>query len=237
MKLKCLLVDDEPIARDVIESYIAQVATLELVETCSSAVEAFAFLQTNRVDLIFLDIQMPQLTGLELLKTITNPPKIIITTAYREYAVESFELDVVDYLVKPIPFERFIKAVGKVHQHTEPKEQLPVIAQEEPFIFIKEERKLIKIYLREILFLESLRDYVKITTLSKTITTRHTLGYFEELLPESQFIRIHRSFVIAISKIESISENKIGIGGTELAIGGNYKQAVLDQLKIRQFIK
>jgi DNA-binding LytR/AlgR family response regulator len=179
---------------------------------------------------------MPKLTGLEFLKALTNPPKIIITTAFREHAADSYELDVLDYLVKPIPFERFMKAVGKMIQ---PKpSQLVARAKGEleediPFIFVKEDRKLVRIYLHEIIYLESQRDYVQIATIAKQIKTRHTLQYFEELLPKKQFVRIHRSFIIAVAKIQSVSENRVEAGGKELMIGGNYKKAIFDKLNIR----
>jgi len=232
MKIKCLLIDDEPIAQDVIESHIERIEVLEVTGKCRSAIEAFGFLQTQNVDLIFLDIQMPELTGLEFIKTLTNPPKIIITTAFREYAVDGYELDVLDYLVKPISFERFLKAISKlIPTKQNGADNNTVNANEEPFIFLKEDRKLVRIYLNEIIYLESQRDYVKIVTNKKQITTRHTLNYFEELLPTSIFLRIHRSFIVAIPKVDSISENTIEAGGKELPIGGNYKQAISFNIK------
>jgi len=235
MKIRCLLIDDEPIAQDVIESYIDRIEILEVVGKCRSAIEAFTFLKEQSIDLIFLDIEMPQLTGFEFLKTLPNPPKVIITTAYREYAVDSYELNVLDYLLKPISFERFMKAIGKIAQAKEVNNwaENSTVRQEEPFIFVKEDRKLVRIYLQEITYLESQRDYVIIFTTSRQIKTRHTLQYFEELLPTQQFIRIHRSFIIAISKIQSVSDNRIEAGGTELMIGGNYKQAILERLNIK----
>ena len=235
MKIRCLLVDDEPIAQDVIESYISRIDVLEMVGKCRSAIEAFSFLQEQSIDLILLDIQMPQLTGLEFLRTLVNPPKVIITTAYREYAVDSYELDVLDYLVKPISFERFMKAIGKIAQIRVSENNVikDSVSQDEPFIFVKEDRKLVRIYLRDIICIESQRDYVLIMTITRQIKTRHTLQFFEELLPVKQFVRIHRSFIIAISKIQSVSENRIEAGGMELMIGGNYKQAILDRLNIK----
>jgi DNA-binding LytR/AlgR family response regulator len=237
MKIRCLLVDDEPIALDVLESYIQKVEVLELVGKCRSAVEAFTVLQQKKIDLIFLDIEMPQLSGLDLLRTLPNHPKVIITSAYREYALEGYEFDVLDYLLKPVPFERFMKAVGKVwkDQASTPVVASPV-AEEEAFIFVKEDRKLVKIFLHDILFLESLRDYVKIKTVARQVTTRQTIAYYEELLPKEQFIRIHRSFIVAISKIESITENRIEVFKQEFTIGGNYKQLVFDRLHLRKLI-
>lgn len=234
MKIKCLLIDDEPIAREILESYIEKAGYLEVKGMYGSAIEAFEYLQTHPVELIFLDIQMPEMSGLQFLKTLSNPPKVILTTAYREYAVDSYELNVIDYLVKPISFDRFMKAIGKVVAHNNTSTLKSNLALEErPFIFLKGERKLIRVYLDEIIYLESQRDYVLIVTTSTNVKTRHTLQYFEELLPQNQFIRIHRSFMIAVSKIQSISENRIEAGGKELTIGGNYKQAILDRLNIK----
>ena len=236
MKIRCLLVDDEPIALDVMASYVRRVDALELAGQCRSAVEAFTILQNKPIELLFLDIQMPQLSGLDLLRTLPNPPKTIITSAYREYALDGYELDVLDYLVKPIPFERFMKAVGKVFTH-KPAIPLPNPAlTEEPFLFVKEDRQLIRLVLREIISLESLRDYVKITTPTQQITTRQTLGYYEELLPSDQFLRIHRSFIVAIAKIISMTETRISIPGQTLPIGRYYKPHVFEQLKVRELL-
>jgi DNA-binding LytR/AlgR family response regulator len=236
MKIKCLLVDDEPIALNVLASYVRQVDALELIGQCRSGVEAFTLLQNKPVDLIFLDIQMPQLTGLDLLRTLPNPPKAIITSAYREYALDGYELDVLDYLIKPIPFERFIKAVGKVLIQKMPTLPSNPVVAEEPFLFVKEDRQLIRLAIRDIIWLESLRDYVKITTPTQQITTRQTLGYYEELLPGDQFLRIHRSFIVAKSKIISLTETRINVVGQSLPIGRYYKSHVLEQLQVREWL-
>jgi DNA-binding LytR/AlgR family response regulator len=237
MKIKCLLVDDEPIALDILAAYVHQVDALELVGRCRSAVDAFTILQNRPVDLLFLDIQMPQLSGLELLRTLPNPPKAIITSAYREYALDGYELDVLDYLIKPIPFERFMKAVGKAF--TQKQVVLPgnTVAEEEPFLFVKEDRQLVRIALRDIVALESLRDYVKITTPSQQVVTRQTLGYYEELLPKDQFLRIHRSFMVAKAKIISMTESRIEVAGQVLPIGRHYKQQVFEQLQVRDLLR
>ena len=234
MKTRCLLVDDEPIALDILTAYVRQIPMLELAGRCPSAVEAFGVLQTNTVDLLFLDIQMPRLSGLELLRTLPNPPKTIITSAYREYALDGYELNVVDYLVKPIAFERFVRAVGKVS--AAPPVRTPIadpVAMEEPFLFVREDRRLVRVDLQDIIALESLRDYVKISTTTQTITTRQTIGYYEELLPASQFMRIHRSFMVAIAKIRTITDVQIEVPGQTLPIGRHYKQQVFDQLQLR----
>lgn len=233
MKIKCLLVDDEPIAVDILTAYVRQVDTLELVGRCHSAVEAFTFLQSKSVDLLFLDIRMPQLSGLDLLRTLPNPPKAIITSAYREYALEGYELDVVDYLVKPIPFERFMKAVGKVLTNRLPVPVQSGVPPEEPFIFVREDRRLIRLLLRDIVSLESLRDHVRITTVTQQVVTRQTISYYEELLPGDRFIRIHRSFLAAVAQIDAIAETYVDVGGQRLPIGRNYKQQVFGQLAVR----
>ena len=236
MKIKCLLVDDEPIALDILATYVRQVEALELVGRCRSAVEAFTILQSKPVDLLFVDIQMPQLSGLDLLRTLPNPPKAVITSAYREYALDGYELDVLDYLIKPIPFDRFMKAVGKMLTHrpaTSFQSSLPV---EEPFIFVREDRKLIRLLLRDIVSLESLRDYVKIRTTTQEVVTRQTISYYEELLPKDRFLRVHRSFMVAVAKIDAITEKHLDVGGQHLAIGRSYKQQVFQQLQVRPLL-
>jgi DNA-binding LytR/AlgR family response regulator len=237
MKIKCLLVDDEPIALDILAAYVHQVEGLELVGRCRSAVDAFTTLQNRPVDLLFLDIQMPQLSGLELLRTLPNPPKTIITSAYREYALDGYELDVLDYLIKPIPFERFMKAVGKAFTQKPVAPANPPVAEEEQFLFVKEDRQLIRVVLRDIIALESLRDYVKITTVTRQVVTRQTLGYYEELLPKEQFLRIHRSFLVAKAKIVSMTESRIEVLGQTLPIGRHYKQQVFEQLQVRELLR
>ena len=237
MKITCLLIDDEPIALDILAAYVQKIGVLEVVGRCHSAVEAFSVLQCKPVDLLFLDIQMPQLSGLDMLRTLPNPPKTIITSAYREYALDGYELDVLDYLIKPIPFERFMKAVGKVLTH---KQTVPVtssVIEQEPFLFVREDRKLVRINHRDIVSLESLRDYVKITTVSQQVVTRQTIGYYEELLPKEHFVRIHRSFMVAVGKIEAISESHIHLPGQRLAIGRYYKQQVFERLQVRHLIR
>lgn len=233
MKIRCLLVDDEPIALSVLASYVHRIDALELAGQCQSAVECFSLLQSKPVDVIFLDIQMPQLSGLDLLRMLPNPPKVILTTAYREYALEGYELAVVDYLIKPVPFERFMKAVGKLFKQPPVVPVGGAVVQEEPFIFVREDRKLIRLVLRDIIWLESLRDYVKITTTTQQVTTRQTIGYFEALLPKEQFLRIHRSFMVAVAKIEAITESHLHLPGQQLAIGRYYKQQLLDRLQLR----
>ncbi|QDK79984.1 response regulator transcription factor [Spirosoma sp. KCTC 42546] len=237
MKIKCLLVDDEPIALTILAAYVQKIDILDLVGQCSSAVEAFTILQSKPVDLLFLDIQMPQLSGLDLLRTLSNPPKTIITSAYREYAVEGYELDVLDYLIKPIPFDRFIKAVGKMITQRLAVSLPNSQPDEEPFIFVKEDRKLVRVDLRDIISLESLRDYVKIRTSTQEIVTRQSISYYEELLPAEQFMRIHRSFLVALAKIRAITDCQLEVPGQTLPVGRNYRNQVLEQLQVRHFFR
>lgn len=239
MKIKYLLVDDEPIALDVLEEHLSHVEGFQLVGKCRTAIDAFSFLQRHPVDLLFLDIQMPQMTGLELLRTLPQKPKVIITSAFRDYAVEGFELDVIDYIVKPVSPERLLKAISKFYQRSNLPvinlpTQPPALPLEEPHLFVKEDRKLVKVFLNDILYLESLRDYVRIRTPHKQVITKQTISYYEERLMDEQFIRIHRSFIVASPKVESITESNVELsGGYSLPIGKSYKQLVFEKLKLR----
>lgn len=231
-KIKCLVVDDEPPAREIIKQHIAGVEALELTGTCANAVEAISFLKDHPVDLVFLDIQMPQLLGTNFIRTLKSPPKIIFTTAFRKYALEGFELDAVDYLLKPISFERFLKAVNKVLQINSPAEHAPPINRENykeqstSFLYFRAERKMVKVFFSDILFIEALKDYIKIVTLTKTIVTKYVLATLAELLPADEFLRIHKSYIVAISKIESYNADSIQIAKHELPIGRLYKYDV-----------
>ncbi|MBD0352230.1 MAG: response regulator transcription factor [Bacteroidota bacterium] len=228
-KIRCLVIDDEPLAREILKQHIAGVEALELTGTCSNAVEAVSFLKQHPVDLLFLDIQMPQLLGTNFIRTLKNPPKTIFTTAYRKYAIEGFELDAVDYILKPISFERFLKAVNKVLQMaftTMQPSSPPKEAQNEPansFLYFRADRKMVKVFFRDILFIEGLKDYIKIVTDSKTIVTKYVLSTLEEMLPASEFLRIHKSYIIAIHKIESFNADTVQMAKHELPIGRLYK--------------
>ncbi len=231
MALKCIMVDDEPLAVEVLESYIARIDRLEVIGTFNNAIKAFEFLQQQTVDLIFLDIQMPRLTGLEFVKTMTHPPKIVFTTAYREYALEGFELEAVDYLLKPIAFDRFLKAISKiVPEAPVTTEPLVRFSDEDPFVYFKVDKKMVKIRLGDILYIESLKDYVKVVTLEKEIITHQQISYMEHKLPENQFIRVHRSFIVAIDKVEAFSATDIEMGKYHIPIGRNYKNEVTSRL-------
>ncbi len=229
-KIRCLIVDDEPPALDVLKKYIAAVSSLELVASCENAVEAANFLHENRVDLLFLDIQLPDLLGTDLVKTLKNPPRIIFTTAYRNFAIDAFDLDAKDYLLKPISFERFLKAVNKIIESISvvqipDKPGVNVESQfPKSFITVRAERKNINIPFNEILFIESLRDYVKIVTLSKNIISNQSISSLEALLPKENFIRIHRSYIVSIDKIETFTNENLTIRHNELPIGRVYRR-------------
>ncbi|MEM6524209.1 MAG: LytTR family DNA-binding domain-containing protein [Bacteroidota bacterium] len=230
MKIKCLIVDDEPLAVEIIESYLDRLDDMEVIGKCNNALRAFEILQKEEVNLLFLDIQMPKLTGIDFLKTLKNPPKVILTTAYREYALEGYELDVLDYLLKPISFERFFKAVSKVYTKEDAGDSLGLASRpggEEPYIYLKADKRMVKVLLNDIRYIESLKDYVRLKTSGRDVITHQTISYFEEKLPEDQFIRIHRSFIVPIKKIESFSASAIEVPGKELPIGRMYKNQVL----------
>lgn len=234
MKLKCIVVDDEKLAQNVLQKFISMIPTLELVNKCSNALEAITYLHEHEVDLIFLDINMPEVTGLEMLKTIENPPKVIITTAYSEYALESYEFSVVDYLLKPIPFDRFLKAVNKViaqkYLTTEKIKQ----DNEEHFpesIMIKQDYISYNVKLEQIIYIEAFGNYLNIYTTDKKYITREKLHVFEEKLPSSMFVQVHKSYIIAIKKLTSIEGNILKIGNNQIPIGSYYKSRLIEKLK------
>jgi len=235
MKTRCLIVDDEPLAIQLMESHIAKLENLEIAAKCSNAMEAFDVLREKKVDLVFMDIQMPQITGIEFLKTLKNPPKVIITTAYRQYALEGYELDVVDFLLKPISFERFLKSVNKYY-HFKPNE-LTVVnnsngdsKHDNSYIDVRENKKVLRIYLREIRFIEGLNEYIAIHTDGKRIVTKCSLMKIENNLPAERFIRIHKSFIVAVERIQSFSTTALEIDNKELPIGRSYKNMVMKTL-------
>lgn len=231
MKTKCLIIDDEPLARDLIRNHIEKLDNFEIVGECGDAMKALQVLRTQPVDLMFMDIQMPQITGIEFLKTLKNPPKVIITTAYRQYALEGFELDVVDFLLKPITFERFLKSVNKYFQVTQDNGvngvAIPAAApHEDAFIYVKENKRVIKLLLKEILYVEGLSEYVKIYTGSKRIITKTSMTNMEEKLPDDGFMRIHKSYIVSLNKIEAFTSTSIEVNGKELPVGRSYKNRV-----------
>ena len=235
MSLKCIIVDDGPLALEVLEAYIDRIEGLELVAKCENAVKAFDALKKQSVDLIFLDIQMPKLTGIDFLKVLNPAPKVIFTTAYREYAIESYELNVVDYLLKPIAFNRFMMAVNKAMSSADDPVEVPQVEEaptvaDDPYLFLKADRKMVKVYLKDILYIESLKDYVRIKTPDREIISLQKISYLEQKLPEDLFMRIHRSFIVPVKKIEAFSNHAVEVGGKELPIGRNYKNQVLEVL-------
>ncbi len=235
VKIKCLIVDDEPLAREVLKRYIEQIPTLELVGECASVIQTMISLQQQATDLIFLDIRMPQLNGTDLLKTVKNLPKVIFTTAYSEYALEGYELDVVDYLMKPVRFDRFLKAVNKAYplQTGKPLPETETVQEEkkpEPFAYFRVDRKMIKVLFNDILYIESMKDYVKVITTADTIITKQSISSVEAMLPEKLFVRTHRSFIASVDKIKSFTSEILEIGKNEIPIGKLYRNNVLKML-------
>jgi two-component system, LytTR family, response regulator len=232
--IKCLIVDDEPPAREVLRHYAAQLPSLEVTSECENAIQAFGFLQKHAVDLIFLDIRMPQLNGNDFLKSLTHPPLIIFTTAYSEYAVEAYELNVVDYLVKPVRFDRFLKSMQKVFAayNMKPVAEAPAIEEKkiEPFVYFRADRKMIKVMLDDILYIESMKDYIKIFTKQAVIITKQSISSVEAMLPDKEFVRVHRSYIVSLKKIKSFTSELMEIEKTEIPIGKLYRNEVMKML-------
>jgi DNA-binding LytR/AlgR family response regulator len=223
-----LIIDDEPLAQRVIERYAENISFLEIVQKCNSAIEAIEVLHNREVDLLFLDINMPRLSGMDFLKTLKNPPLVIITTAYAEFAIQGYELDVVDYLMKPFSFDRFYKAIQKAEEMIKGREQRyseykEAEKQEDTFLFIKSSKKTYKVTLNDILYIEALGDYVKIFTTDKMIISYQSLKNIETLLPSGSFPRVHKSFIIALSRIDLIEGNHVKIKDRMIPIGTNFK--------------
>jgi DNA-binding LytR/AlgR family response regulator len=227
---RCLVVDDEPLAAELIQSYIGVVPELELVAVCSNALEASVILRRQAVDVLFLDIQMPQLTGLEFLRTLSRPPAVIFTTAYREYAVEGFELDAADYLVKPVSLERFLKAVQKLLRREQPAPKEEAV-KEDPYVYYRVDRQQVKVFLKDILWIESQKDYIRLVLEGgKTLITYQRISYAEEALPSSLFLRIHRSFIVAKNKVTALKGDEVFVKGQALPVGNSYKQKVHQEI-------
>ena len=232
-RMTCIIVEDEPLAAEVLEDYISQVPFLQLTSKCCDAIFALEVLQKEKVELIFLDIHLPKLKGLDFLKSLDNPPKIILTSAYDEYALQGYELNVVDYLLKPIEFGRFIMAVNKVRQQkgTFQLEDTSQTTIERPFLFFNVGKKKVKMFLDEILYIESLKEYIRIVSGDKSILTKFQLGQTEDLLKNKNFLRIHRSFIVARDKIDAFSATDIEIQGKLIPIGRSYKEQVYANLE------
>lgn len=227
-KIRCLLIDDEPPAIELLQKYTSMIDQLEVVGTSHSAVKAFDMLKDREVDLLFLDIRMPVLNGIDFIKTLKNPPAIILTTAYREYALDSYDLDIIDYLLKPIAFDRFLKAVDRYRN----RKATPTIEKGETsnaadYIFFNVNRTHHKVILNDILYVESLKDYVRIHTKEEKLVVKGNLGSVMKQLPEKNFVRIHRSFAVAISAVKSYSQTEVEVAGMTLPIGVSYREGLL----------
>jgi len=231
MNINCLIIDDEPLAINVIKSFIKEIDNITIINTFTSPVNALKYLKEHKVDLIFLDINMPLLNGLDFIINLETKPLIIVTTAYDEYAIKTYELEVLDYLMKPISFPRFLKAVNRAFKELNSNLTSNLKVAKRAHIFIKvDKKKMQKIYLDEILIIESLRDYLKITTISNKYIIHSTLSSFTEKLPSNNFIRIHRSFTIAIDKIEAVQGNSVEIDGIKYVIGRSYIEHVKNRI-------
>jgi DNA-binding LytR/AlgR family response regulator len=220
--ITCLIVEDEPLAADVLLDYARQVSFLSVVKVCTDAIQALEVLQEKSIDLIFLDIHLPGLKGLDFLKTLKNPPAVIITTAYHEYALQGYELNVVDYLLKPIEFKRFLEAVNKVKTPAQPRKET---------ISIHSDKKTVIIPLNEILFIESQKEYISIQTTSGKHSSKYALSKIEEELNPEKFLRVHRSFIVAIEQIKAFNATAIEIPGKSIPIGGNYREPIIQKLE------
>ena len=229
----CIIVEDEPLAAEVLQDYIRQVPFLKLAGCCSDAFFAMESLQKFDIDLMFLDIHLPRMKGLDLINVLKKPPKIIITSAYQEYALQGYEFNVLDYLLKPIEFSRFLKAVNKIEQTKETILPAKVAASpaERTYIFFNVGKKKVKIYLDEILYIESMKEYIRVNTKNKSLLTKFKLNQVDELLNENNFLRIHRSFIVAKDKIEAFSATEVELGGKRLPIGRSYKELVMSVLE------
>lgn len=231
--IKCIIVDDEPMAREILQTHLQKVGFVSIVASCKNAMEAFSVLDSQQIDVVFLDINMPEVSGLSLAKTINKNTKIIFTTAYREYAVDGFNLEAVDYLLKPISFERLLQAINKMRGHlikksTSNSDELP---EHKTFIFVRSDRKMVKIDFNEIDYIESLSDYIKIHLNDKVVITRETISNIEAKLPVANFMRIHRSFIVSIEKIDSFTTEFVEIKKKAITISRTYKTSVLNKLE------
>jgi DNA-binding LytR/AlgR family response regulator len=230
MKLTCLIIDDEPVARKGLEEYVNEIEFLQLVAQCENPLKASRYLNEQTIDLIFLDIHMPKLSGIDFLKGLRNPPLVIFTTAYSDYALEGYSLDIVDYLVKPITFERFLKAAQKAFEVFQMKKLALEHKPHSDYFFVKCESKFEKVKYAEVKYVESLQNYVIIHTSSKKLITYMTLGSVENQLPKDQFLKVHKSFIVSIGGIKAIDGNEILIGDSRIPISRNLKDQVVNRI-------
>jgi DNA-binding LytR/AlgR family response regulator len=232
-RYNCIIVEDEPLAAEVIRDYILQIPFLQLKGICTDALYAMEVLQKEKIDLVFLDIHLPKLKGFDFIKALKKPPQVIITSAYQEYALQGYELNVVDYLLKPIEFNRFLMAVNKLKELS--NGDSPAVTHttvpERAGLFFNVSKKKVKVYIDEILYIESLKEYIRITTKDKSILTKFQLGQIEEMLSRNGFLRVHRSFLVAKNKIDAFTATEVEIAGQQIPIGRSYKELVMAVLE------
>ena len=230
--VSCIIVDDENVAREIIASHLSRIENIEVIAQCKNAIEAFNFINNNAVDLIFLDINMPEISGIAFAKSINKNNKIIFTTAYRDYAVEGFNLQAVDYLLKPISFERLLQAINRYFEvNTQQIETQSQPSETNDFIFVRSDRRMLKITFKDIIFIESLSDYLKIHLKDQSIITRETISAIEAKLPQKDFLRIHRSYIVNLANIESFTNEEMIVNGKALTISRSYKKDVIAKLE------
>jgi DNA-binding LytR/AlgR family response regulator len=229
-----MVIDDEPPARELLIRYIQQVPSLHLEAEAGNALQALSILQQTPIDLLFLDIHMPQISGIDFLKTLKHPPKVILTTAFAQYALDGYELDVVDFLLKPVPFDRFLKAVNKALEGRLARAEQTAAVKEshtESFVYFRSERKMVKVMLTDLLYVESMKDYSKVYTTQGMLITKQSISAVEAMLPEKEFIRVHRSYIVSLQHVRSFTQELIEIGETEIPIGKLYRQMVMKALE------
>jgi DNA-binding LytR/AlgR family response regulator len=237
MKIRCMIIDDEPLAVRLVSSYCAQVPELEVVATCGSAIDAFAILRKERIDLLFLDIKMPRLLGTDFLRSLSDPPKVILITAYREYALDGYELDIVDYLLKPVSFIRFMRAVEKAgrqlsNEWSSDGSQGVSSQAKQPFVYFRIDKEMVKVLLDDILFIESRKEYVMLYLEgNRNLLVKQSISTLEKLLSPHRFLRVHRSYVVTMDKVQSYSATHIRVGEHQIPIGRLYKNKVEEMLK------
>lgn len=228
MKIKSLIVDDEPLATNVIKNYLENFKKFDTPAVCHNALEADNYLSSHQIDVLFLDINMPKVSGLEFLKSLKNPPLVVFSTAYREFAVESFELEALDYLVKPFSLQRFMKTIHRIEEKLTNQHPAAGVSEEKSHIFLKVDKKMVKVYIDDILYIESLKDYVRVKTYDESLINHNNLVSITDVIPMDKFIRIHRSYIIAIDKVKLIDGNQVKIDDKLLPIGRNYQKEVKD---------
>lgn len=236
MNTRCIIVDDEPLAIKLIRTHVSRFDFIEVVAECKNAIQAVDVLRKENIDLLFLDINMPKITGLEFLKSLPHPPAVIITTAYREYALEGYDLDVVDYLLKPISFDRFLKAINKYCERQEKRSQSApssTLKYQDLYIYIQDGKTIHKVYYKDILYFEGYGEYVKVHSTHKVYLSREPMHEYENRLPQGQFLRTHKSFIISLRKVNAFTSGSVFVQGVELPIGRTYKEQVFQMLNFK----